>query len=174
MPLLTREKFLKRIKLVKLIVLDVDGVLTDDTIYVGPDGYELKRFFVSDGLAIRLITRIGIETGIVSARHSAATDARMSELQIPYVYQEMDKIGCFNDMLKRAGVTPEETIFMGNDILDIEVMEAAGTAACPADAVREVVRVSHHKTKRAGGHGAVRDLYELVALAKGKKLTDLI
>ncbi len=174
MPLLTRDKFLKRIKSVKLIVLDVDGVLTDDMIFVGPDGFELKRFFVSDGLAIRLLTKLGVETGIISARHSAATDARMSELKIPYVYQDMDKIGCFHDMLKRAGISPDETIFMGNDILDIEVMEAAGTAACPADAVREVVRVAHHKTKRTGGHGAVRDLYELVARAKGRKLIDLI
>lgn len=174
MPLLTREKLLKRLKPVKLIVLDVDGVLTDDTIFIGPDGLEFKRFFVSDGLAIRLLTKLDVETGIISARYSAATDARMTELKIPHIYQDHDKIGCFDDMLKKTGLKPSQTVFMGNDILDIEVMRKAGTAACPANAVTEVVRISHYRTKHAGGEGAVRDLYELVALSHGKKLVDLM
>ncbi|MBU1320193.1 MAG: phenylphosphate carboxylase subunit delta [candidate division Zixibacteria bacterium] len=174
MPLLTREKLLKKLKPVKLILLDVDGVLTDDAIYVGPDGFELKRFFVSDGLAIRLVTRLGIETGVISARHSAATVARMTELKVPYIYQELNKIGCFEDILKRSGLKPGQTAFMGNDILDIKVMQMAGVAACPADAVKEVIRASDFKAKRNGGYGAVRDFYEMAALSHGKRLVDLI
>jgi 3-deoxy-D-manno-octulosonate 8-phosphate phosphatase (KDO 8-P phosphatase) len=172
--LLTREKFLRRIRPVKLIVLDVDGVLTDDMLYIGPEGLEFKRFFVSDGLAIRLLTRLGIETGVISARYSPATVARMNELEIKYVYQDRNKMACFEDILRRSNLTPRETIFMGNDILDIEVMKLAGTAVAPSNAEREVVRVAHFKTKRAGGEGAVRDLYELVALAHRKKLVDLL
>lgn len=174
MPFLPREKLLRKLKKVKLIVLDVDGVLTNDSIYVGPDGVEFKQFYVSDGLAIRFLTRIGIETGVISARYSPSTDARMTELKIPYIYQDYDKIGCFEDMMAKAGLDPSECVFMGNDILDIPVMKMAGVAACPSNAVREVVRISHYRTKRAGGDGAVRELYEMTALAHGKKLVDLL
>jgi 3-deoxy-D-manno-octulosonate 8-phosphate phosphatase (KDO 8-P phosphatase) len=174
MPLLTRAKLLEKLKPVQLIILDVDGVLTNDAIYVGPDGFELKRFFVSDGLAIRLATKLGIETGVISARHSASTVARMTELKIPYIYQEFDKIGCYEDMLKRAGLEPNQTAYMGNDILDIEVMKRVGVAACPADAVLDVVRYSHFRARRKGGEGAVRDFYEMAALAHSKHLVDLL
>ncbi len=174
MPLLTREKFLGKLKSIKLIILDVDGVLTNDSIYVGPEGVEFKKFYVSDGLAIRFLTRIGIETGVISARYSPSTDARTSELKIPYVYQSYDKVGCYDDMLEKAGLRRSQSAFMGNDLLDIPVMQRAGVAVCPANAVREVVRVSHYRTKRAGGDGAVREFYELVALAQGKKLVDLM
>lgn len=174
MALLTRERLLKKLKPVKLILLDVDGVLTDDAIYVGPEGFELKRFFVSDGLAIRLVTKLGIETGVISARHSDATIARMTELKIPYIYQKLDKIGCYEDVLKRTGLEPSQTAFMGNDILDIEVMKMVGVSACPADAVLDVVRYSHFRARRNGGQGAVRDFYEMAALAHGKKLVDLV
>jgi 3-deoxy-D-manno-octulosonate 8-phosphate phosphatase (KDO 8-P phosphatase) len=174
MPLLTRDKLLKRLKPIRLIVLDVDGVLTNDSIYIGPEGVEYKQFFVSDGLAIRLLTRLDIETGVISARYSPATDVRMKELKVPYIYQDYDKVGCFDDMLKRAGLKRSETAFMGNDILDIPVMKRAGVAACPANAVREVVRISHCRTKLPGGKGAVREFYELVALSHGRKLVDLM
>jgi len=174
MPLLTRDKLLKKLKPVRLIVLDVDGVLTNDSIYVGPDGAEFKQFFVSDGLAIRLLTKLSVETGVISARYSAATDARMNELKIPYIYQDYDKISCYDDMLEKAGLERSQVAFMGNDILDIPLMRRAGVAACPANAVREVVRISHYRTKRTGGEGAVREFYELAALAHGKKLVDLM
>ena len=174
MPLLPRDKLLKRLRKIKLIVLDVDGVLTDDSIYVGPDGVEFKQFYVSDGLAIRFLTRIGIETGVISARYSPATEARMTELKVPYIYQDYDKIGCFRDMMAKAGVEPSECAFMGNDILDIPVMKMAGVAVCPANAVKEVVRISHYRTKKAGGDGAVRELYELTAVAHGNTLVDLM
>ncbi len=171
--MLTRDKLLGKLEPIKLIVLDVDGVLTDDSMFIGPEGTEFKRFFIPDGLAIRLLAELGVETGVISARYSAATDVRMKELKVPFIYQEYDKIRCYNDMLKRAGVDESQTAFMGNDILDIPVMKMAGVAACPANAVPEVVRISHHRTKRAGGEGAVREFYELVALARGKKLVDL-
>lgn len=174
MPVLTREKLLKKLKPIRLIALDVDGVLTNDSIYVGPEGVEFKKFHISDGLAIRLLTRIGIETGVISARYSPSTDARMKELKIPYVYQSYDKIGSFGDMMQRAGLEKSQSAFMGNDILDIPVMERAGVAVCPSNAVREVVRISDYRTKRAGGDGAVREFYELVALAQGTKLVDLM
>jgi 3-deoxy-D-manno-octulosonate 8-phosphate phosphatase (KDO 8-P phosphatase) len=174
MPLLTRAKLLERLQPVKLILLDVDGVLTDDAIYIGPDGFELKRFFVSDGLAIRLATKLGIDTGVISARYSASTDARMKELQIKHIYQERDKVKCYETILSETGLQPNETAFMGNDILDIEVMKRVGVAACPADAVLDVVRYSHFRTRRKGGEGAVRDFYEMAVLAHGKKLVDLL
>jgi 3-deoxy-D-manno-octulosonate 8-phosphate phosphatase (KDO 8-P phosphatase) len=174
MPFLTREKLLKKLEPVRLIVLDVDGVLTNDSIYVGPDGVEFKQFYVSDGLAIRMLTRLGVETGVISARYSPSTDARMKELRIPYIYQDYDKIGCYDDMLKKAGLQRFESAFMGNDILDIPVMREAGVAVCPANAVREVVRISDFRTKRSGGQGAVREFYELVALSHGRKLVDLM
>jgi len=174
MASMNRDELFKKLKKIRLIILDVDGVLTNDCIYVGEGGTEFKRFDVADGLAIRLITLLDVETGIISARYSPATDARMSELKIPYVYQKYDKVGCFHEMIEKAGVEPEETCFMGNDILDMEVMGLAGVAACPADAVPEVIAISDVRTEKNGGEGAVRDLYELVAEAKGTKLVDLV
>jgi len=164
----------KKLEKIKLIVLDVDGVLTDDSIFVGPEGTEFKRFFVSDGLAIRLLTLLDVDTGIISARHSPATDARTKELKIPYVYQEYDKVKCLREMMEKAGVKPDEVCFMGNDILDIEVMNIAGVSACPSDAVPEVIEVADVRTNKAGGHGAVRELYEMVAAARGKTLAELV
>jgi 3-deoxy-D-manno-octulosonate 8-phosphate phosphatase (KDO 8-P phosphatase) len=174
MALLTKDRFLKRIKNVRLVALDVDGVFTDDSIYIGPDGVEFKRFDVTDGLAIRLLTKLDIQTGVISARYSAATVSRMTELKIPHIYQSYDKVGCFKEMLKKAGVASDETIFMGNDILDIDVMLEAGSRVCPANAVKEVVAISHFRTKRKGGDGAVRELYELVAASRGKRLVELM
>jgi len=168
------DKLNDKLKKIKLVALDVDGVLTDDCIFVGPEGTEFKKFYVSDGLAIRLLTLLDVETGIISARHSPATDARMKELKIPYVYQEYDKAGCLREMMDKAGVKPEEVCFMGNDILDLEVMNMSGVAACPSDAVPEVIEAADFISGRPGGRGAVRELYEKIAEAKGKTLAELV
>ncbi len=174
MTLKDKRDLFERLKKIKLVALDVDGVLTDDAIYIGADGTELKRFYISDGLAIRLLTLLDIETGIISARYSPATDTRMKELKIQYVYQEYDKVRCFEEMMKKAGVKPEETCFMGNDVLDIEVMNMAGVSACPADAVPDVIEIADIRTGKPGGHGAVRELYEMIAEARGKTLAELV
>jgi len=174
MAKLTRKEIISKLKPIKLVILDVDGVLTNDSIYIGPGGREYKQFHVSDGLAIRLVAKLGIETAVISGRYAEATEVRMAELKVPHRYYDIGKMACFDDLLKKTGFKTSQTVFMGNDILDIDVMKKAALGICPSNAEPEVVRIADYRTKRAGGQGAVRDLYELIALAHGKKLVDLL
>ena len=158
---LSRQDFVQQLKTIKLLALDVDGVLTDDSIYFGPDGFELKRFNISDGLFIVLAMRAGLEVAIVSGRYSAATDTRMKDLGVKHVLQKMkDKTQQIEPLLKKLNLTFADTAFVGNDILDIGLAQKVALSVAVADAVQELKETVAYVTQAKGGQGAVREVLE--------------
>jgi 3-deoxy-D-manno-octulosonate 8-phosphate phosphatase (KDO 8-P phosphatase) len=153
---------------VRLLLLDVDGVLSDGGILYDGDGRESKRFHVRDGHGIVLLHRAGIETGIVSGRSSAATDVRARELKIGIVRQGVqDKAACFREILEERGLSAEQVAFVGDDIVDLPALRAAGFAAAVADAEPYLFEAVHFVTSRRGGQGAVREVAEFILRATG-------
>jgi 3-deoxy-D-manno-octulosonate 8-phosphate phosphatase (KDO 8-P phosphatase) len=160
---------LERAKRVKLLVLDVDGVLTDGGLYYGPEGEALKRFDVKDGHGIVLCRDTGLPAAILTARTSQAVEVRSRELRISHVLQgQRDKKAGLEILLERTGLTAEELAYIGDDVNDLPVLSRVGLAAAPADARDEVKAHAHYVCKNRGGHGAVRELCELLLRAQGR------
>jgi len=154
---------------IRLLLLDVDGVLTDGSVVLLGDGQELKSFYVRDGTAIVVARREGLEIGLLSGRSSEVTKRRAAELGIELVVQgETDKAAAFERILEKAGLTAETVAFMGDDLLDLPVLRRAGLAAAPADAVPEVLAEAHWVSRHPGGRGAVRELVEVLLDARGR------
>jgi 3-deoxy-D-manno-octulosonate 8-phosphate phosphatase (KDO 8-P phosphatase) len=148
---------------IRLLVLDVDGVLTDGVLVYGPSGEETKRFHVRDGLAMQAARRAGIEVAIVSGRASAAVTRRMSELGIVEVHQGVsDKAAELRGLLGRLAIEPHEAAVMGDDLPDVPVMKMAGLALAPSDAAPETKRAAAWVSRARGGHGAVREAVEML------------
>ncbi len=175
MAQLTREQFVQRLKSVKLLAIDVDGVLTDDSIYFGPDGFELKRFNISDGFFMALSMRSGLELAIVSGRYSAATDTRMKDLGVKHVLQgKKNKILQIQPLLEELDIDFSEIAFVGNELLDIGLARRSGLSIAVADAAPELIEVVDYVTEKNGGCGAVREVIEAYFEAVGKNPLDLI
>ncbi|MGA1795006.1 MAG: KdsC family phosphatase [bacterium] len=148
---------------IRLVLLDVDGTLTDGQLIYGPDGEAFKSFNVKDGMGISLARREGIEVGLISGRNSGLVEARAGELNIAYVWQGVgDKVGLLRDILKQCACAPEDVAFMGDDLNDLPLLEAVGLSAAPGDAVREVREAVDYVTERDGGKGAVRELLDFI------------
>jgi len=146
---------------VRLIVLDVDGVLTDGRLYFGPEGEALKVFDVRDGHGVRLLREAGLGVALLSSRASPIVARRASELDIAPVLQgERDKLAGLNRLLAATGVSAAECAYMGDDWPDLPVMAQVGFAAAVADAAPEVRRAAHWIAQAKGGRGAVRALAE--------------
>ena len=157
-----------RLKKIKLLILDVDGVLTDGRIIFDSNGIESKFFNVKDGHGIKMLQRSGLEVGIISGRESLVVTNRAIELGINQVYQKsLDKLVPYRQMLEATGVKDEEVAFMGDDIIDIPLLRRVGFAAAPADAVAEVFPFAHFVAKNRGGWGAVRELCDMIMKAQG-------
>jgi 3-deoxy-D-manno-octulosonate 8-phosphate phosphatase (KDO 8-P phosphatase) len=153
----------------RLLLFDVDGVLTDGTILVHADGTESKQFSIRDGTAIVYAHRAGLLTGLLSARHSPATVHRAAQLSIPIVHQaRLNKLEVYEQILADRGLDDAEVAFMGDDLLDLPVLRRVGLSACPADAAVEVREHVDWVSPSPGGRGAVRDLVELVLKARGE------
>lgn len=159
----------KSLSNLKSLIFDVDGVLTDDTIFVGPGGAEFKRFHVSDGLGIVLMRkRLKLKIAALSGRHSEATTARAKELGIvPCVQGEQDKRQGVRSILAAHKVRPEQAAFVGNEILDLGGFAAVGFKIAVADAAPEVIQRADFVLRRAGGAGVARELFELICRARG-------
>jgi len=158
-----------RARALRLLLFDVDGVLTDGTVEISSDGPESKRFGIRDGLALKWAQREGFEIGLVSGRASEATTRRAAELGIRIVVQGVgDKRVAFDEVLRAAGVVPEHAAFMGDDLVDLPAMAAAGVSAAPADAVSEVLASVDWISRHPGGRGAVREFIEFVLKAQGR------
>ena len=154
---------------VKLILLDVDGVLTDGSIRLGAGGDEGRTFFVRDGLGIRMGQEAGLQFAILSGRESAAVARRAAELGIAEVQQRVRNKGpAFREIVDRLGFGTEATCFVGDDLIDLPALRLAGLAVAPADADPEVRSRAHYVTRCAGGQGAVREVVDLVLRASGK------
>lgn len=157
---------------IRLVVLDVDGTLTDGGIYVG-DGsapFEMKRFHVEDGIAVRMMRRAGLHVAIVSGRVSPATDLRAAELGIVDVHQDPNahKMPTVERILAAKQVEWRETAVLGDDLADLPLMRKAGLPATVANGVPEVCRVATWKSARRGGQGAAREFAEALLRARGQ------
>lgn len=158
---------------IKVIVLDVDGVLTDGRIGYHADGHEIKFFHVRDGHGLKLAMRAGLKVGILSGRRSAANETRAGELGLNFIYQGCkDKRTAFETMLADQHVTAEEVMYVGDDLVDMPPMRMAGFAVAVADAVPELDAVAHYRTALPGGQGAVREAVEY--LLKGQDKWDSV
>jgi 3-deoxy-D-manno-octulosonate 8-phosphate phosphatase (KDO 8-P phosphatase) len=158
----------ERLKKIKLLILDVDGVMTDGRIIFDSNGIESKFFNVKDGHGIKMLQRSGIEIGIISGRGSVVVTNRATELGISQVYQKsLDKLVPYRQMLEATGLVDEEVAFMGDDVIDIPLLRRVGFAAAPADAVAEVFPFAHFVAKNRGGWGAVREVCDLIMKSQG-------
>ncbi len=158
-----------RARKVRLVILDVDGVLTDGRLYFGPQGEALKVFDVRDGLGIKLLREAGIEVAILSARASEIVALRARELGIARVLQgQSDKLAGWQRLLDETRLAADQCAFMGDDWADLPVLAKVGFAATVADADADVRRIAHWVAQAAGGRGAVRELAAFILRAQDK------
>lgn len=158
----------ERMQRVELVIVDVDGVLTDGRIVIDDHGVERKNFHVLDGSAVWLLRRAGLETAIISGRYAACVTVRARQLQIQQCHQgALDKVAAFEKVIAHHGVAPEACAYMGDDLLDVRLLRRVGLAAAPHNARPEVKRVCHVVTRASGGEGALRELAEAILRAKG-------
>ena len=167
--LLPDDQIQARTKPLRLLLLDVDGVLTDGTISVSGGGDERKSFHIRDGSAILWARQAGIEVGLLSGRKSGATAKRAAELKIAIVVEgETDKRTAFARIAAEQNLSNDQIAFMGDDLLDLPVLKLAGLSAAPADACEDVRSRVHYVTRSAGGRGAVREFIELILRGRGQ------
>lgn len=160
----------QRAQRIKLFLCDVDGVMTDGSIFIGGEK-EFKRFNIRDGLGIVVARRAGLKVGWVSARPSHATKLRADELKIDFLVQQGDstsKTAAIEQLLVQEKLNWSETCFVGDDVIDLGPLTRAGLAVAVGDAVAEAKRAAHFVTKNPGGRGAVREAVELILKAQGK------
>lgn len=156
-----------RARKIRLAVFDVDGVLTDGSLYYGPDGETLKVFNVRDGHGIKSLQRAGIDVAIITGRNSRMTAARARDLGIEMLVQgREDKGVALDELLREHGATPEEVAYMGDDVVDVPALERVGLALTVQDAHPDVIRVAHWRASRAGGKGAVREACDMLLSAR--------
>ena len=154
---------------IRLLVLDVDGVLTDGVVIMHADGTESKGFHIRDGAAIVWAQRLGIPVALLSARASGATSQRAAQLAIRTVVQGAgNKLQGYEQIVRDAGLADDQVAFMGDDLLDLPVLMRVGLAGVPADAAAEVIEAAHWVSSRPGGRGAVREFIEMVLRAQGR------
>ncbi len=153
---------------IELLIVDVDGVLTDGRIVLDDRGVQTKHFHVRDGLGLALWGRSGKRSAILSGRSAEVVDRRAEELKIDRVYQGVeDKGGALRSLLEELAMEPEQACYIGDDLIDLPALLAVGLAACPADAVVEVRRAAHLVTRAAGGAGVVREVVETIMKGQG-------
>ena len=157
-----------RAKKIKLLLLDVDGVLTDGRVIIGNYGDELKKFDIKDGLGVVFMRRCGIRCAIITAQSSKIVKTRAKQLGIEKVYQNHYKIKSLKDIKKRFKVEEDEICFIGDDLIDIPILKRIGLAISVPNSVPEVREVAHYVTERCGGAGAVREVCDMILKAQGK------
>jgi len=163
----------KRAADVKLLVLDVDGVMTDGRITINEQGEEVKSFDVKDGLGLRLLMNAGIDVVIITGRKSKSVAYRAEELGIREVYQGVkDKGALFSDLVKRKKLEKEQVCCIGDDLPDLPLFQLAGVSVAVADAVSEVQNEAIFITKNRGGNGAVREVCDMILKARQKLQDD--
>jgi len=159
---------------VRMLVLDVDGVLTDGKLYFDHAGNEMKAFNTRDGMGMKALQRVGIEVAVITGRKSAAVAQRMTQLGIRHVYQgREDKLDAFLELLEVTGLDAQQICFAGDDWIDLPVLLRAGLAVSVADAEERVKQQAHWITGRNGGDGAVREICNLILMAQEKDQTIL-
>ncbi|MDD5449873.1 MAG: HAD-IIIA family hydrolase [Candidatus Omnitrophica bacterium] len=153
---------------IKLLVLDLDGIMTDGRIYYGNYGDELKAFDVKDGFGMALLKRAGIETVIITAKKSKIAKLRAKDIGIRFIYENSSKLKVFTKILSKFRLKAHEICYMGDDLIDIPVLKAAGLAVSVPEAAAEVKTISSYITKASAGRGAVREICELILKSQAK------
>ncbi|MFH1877842.1 MAG: HAD hydrolase family protein [Candidatus Omnitrophota bacterium] len=159
---------IERAKNIRLLVLDVDGVMTDGRLVYGNYGDEIKNFDVNDGLGIFMVRRSGIKCVVLTAKASRVVTKRAKQLRIDKVYQNFHyKIEALKKICGKFKVREDEICFVGDDLIDIPVLKRVGLAVCPLNAMEEAKSFSHFITRKKGGRGAVREVCDLILKAQG-------
>jgi len=159
---------LARARDVKLMIFDVDGVMTDGTLYYSERGEELKAFNSRDGHGVKMLRQQGVEVALISARNSPAVALRAANLGIAHVHQGVeDKRGAYNGLLAQLGLNTQQSGYMGDDLLDLPLMTRCGFAATVPDAPQALLQRAHYVARAPGGRGAVREVCEFILHAQG-------
>jgi len=154
----------------KLVVLDIDGVLTDGRLYYGPQGESLKVFNVRDGYGIKALQRDGIDVAVITGRDSEMSVARMRDLGVLHLVQgREDKGVALDELLAKLDVSPDDTAYMGDDVVDIPAMQRVALALTVQDAHPDVIPVAHWRSRQPGGRGAVREACDLLLSARSTR-----
>lgn len=169
---LTEQELHRRAAGIKVLLMDVDGVLTNGHLYMVPDGkggmVETKGFDSQDGIALRWLTWYGYKTGVISGRESPATVARANQVGMTWVFQgHIEKIPILQQILEEAKIAPEEVAYVGDDLTDVVIMRRVGLSFATANARPEVKQSAQGVTAASGGNGAVREVIELLLKARG-------
>jgi 3-deoxy-D-manno-octulosonate 8-phosphate phosphatase (KDO 8-P phosphatase) len=164
-----QDSLMKRVKKIRLVIFDVDGVLTDGGLYHTSDGQEIKRFHSRDGLGIRLLKDNGIATAIITGRQSNVVAHRAKELAIDHVHQgKRHKTEAFLSLCEELSLSADEVAFMGDDLIDLPVMSRVGLALAVQDAHDDVLKHAHWVSQYGGGKGAAREACEMILTTQGK------
>lgn len=156
-------------KEIKLLICDVDGVFSDGLVYMGNDGEELKTFHTRDGYGVKSLMNAGIEVAIITGRQSKIVENRMTALGISLIYQgQDDKIKAYQDICSKLNIAPEQTGYIGDDLIDWPVMEKVALKVCVADSHPLLVKRANYVTAIKGGHGAVREVCDLILQARNE------
>ncbi|HEX9757278.1 MAG TPA: HAD hydrolase family protein [Nitrospiria bacterium] len=161
--------FKKRLRKIRYLLLDVDGVLTDGKIYLDEQGKEFKVFNIYDGHGVSMLKKNGFGVGLLSGRKSKAVGVRSKELGISEVYQGIsNKLKCYQGFLRKHKLEDEQVAYMGDDLIDIPIMKLVGFSVSVPNAVKEVKVFAHYITQKRGGEGAVREIADLLLKKHGK------
>lgn len=160
---------MERAENVKLVILDVDGVMTDGRIIIDDNGVETRSFDIKDGLGVVALQMLGVEVAIITSKKSPSVALRAKELRIARFHEGIrKKVEVYEVMLQEMGITDEQVCYVGDDLVDLAMMKRVGFAVAVADAVDEVREAAHYITKARGGYGAVREVAELILKSQGK------
>lgn len=169
------QQVLEKLDVIRYLILDVDGTMTDGGVYLDSSGGEMKKFSIKDGAGILLARKAGIETVILTGRESLCVTRRASELGIGDVFQNVkDKRSFLTAFLKERGIAPEEAAYIGDDLNDLEAMKCVGTAVCPQDAAKQVKSFCPLVLSSRGGEGAVREFVEMILEKRGIQYEGLV
>lgn len=162
------EELTLRLKNIKLLILDVDGVMTDGGLTIGDDGQEYKTFHSHDGLGMKLLKATGVSLAIITGRTSNVVKKRAESTGVAHFYQGAeDKLVAFHDLMKASSLEPEQCAFMGDDVVDLPPMLQCGLAIAVPDSPALLLEHVHYVTTKAGGRGAVREVCEMIMQAQG-------
>ncbi|MCK5720154.1 MAG: 3-deoxy-manno-octulosonate-8-phosphatase KdsC [Thiomargarita sp.] len=162
------QKILEKAVDIRLIIFDVDGVLTDGSLYLGNNGEEYKAFYARDGLGMKMLQSTGVIIGIITAKNSSIVSHRMQELGIKYVFQgQKDKLPAFIQLSKQLQLKPNQIAYMGDDINDLPVMLRVGLSVACGNAHSVVAKQADWQTEAYGGRGAAREVCDLIMQAQG-------
>lgn len=163
------ERLKERAQKIKMIGFDVDGVLTDGSLYIANEGELVKRFFALDGHGMKLAQNFGLMVAIVSARKSQQAVNRCTDLGVKEIHTGVEnKLACVKELIEKYALSYDEFAFIGDDSIDVPVLELVGLAACPPDSHYSVFKHIHYITERKGGHGAAREFIDLILAMQGK------